>query len=741
MLTHYLKIAFRNIWKHKTQSLIGVFSLAFGVACFISAYYWLRYETGYDGFYPDAAHIYRIYSVGKQSGKVNERVPGILETKLHEHFPAIETSAGFTVGYENYSADETPYIRLRTLYADSAFFHLFPQRFISGDARQPLQTSRYIILTETTAIRLFGNVEKAIGQQVSSTIYRFLAPYTVTAVVKDPPPNTNLSFDAIHFHEMENNFISNMPEATQWTFFNKQMYVKLHPRTNTDELAGQLHDFTSRLETNANIELRILPIGDVRYGLNTDLPFTLGFIRLLVAAGLLLLFSAFFNFLNLYLGLFRQRIRELRQRMVSGATGGQIVIQMLFELTCVVLLALALALCLVVTIRPALSGLLDIPVETSQFMYQFMVCGVWVMMLMLLAGTFPLWQLSRTVLRHLTKRTLAVKPVLRRVTVAMQLTVSVVFIVAALVVMMQIRFVNHKDLGFDRNGIVQLSAIPGMHSDALKQKLETIPQIENITENGFEPQHEARAMITDVEWQGKPLHEKPTFQHVFADSRFVEIFRVQMLMGEWWNEGEQRKIVLNEEAVRVMGLSEPIGAIIRMYPLFMSNLGDTPMYEYEVAGVVKDFHTLSLRSRIHPAIFRSGFSDDFYVRVIPGQEQEAMKRISAILPDIDASMADVRMTTLDELFDRLNHSEQVGLKMFSVLATVCLLISLFGIYAVAVASTQPLTDLNDKIILCSDNQYHFGLFFLYHSCQRMPKKEKNAKLYHIHIKYSLIFLR
>ena len=151
------------MWKNKTQSLIGVFSLAFGVACFVSAYYWLRYETGYDGFYPDAAHIYRIYSVGKQSGKVNERVPGILETKLHEHFPAIETSACFVIHfpmYENYSAVEMPHIRLRTLYADSAFFRLFPQRFISGDAWQSLQTSRYIILTETTAIRLFGDVEK-----------------------------------------------------------------------------------------------------------------------------------------------------------------------------------------------------------------------------------------------------------------------------------------------------------------------------------------------------------------------------------------------------------------------------------------------------------------------------------------------------------------------------------------------------------------------------------------------------
>ena len=82
MFIHYLKIAFRNMWKDRTQSLVGIFGLAFGLTCFVPALYWLRYETSYDGFYPDAAHIYRIYSVEKKSGKVNEKVPGIAEKNI-----------------------------------------------------------------------------------------------------------------------------------------------------------------------------------------------------------------------------------------------------------------------------------------------------------------------------------------------------------------------------------------------------------------------------------------------------------------------------------------------------------------------------------------------------------------------------------------------------------------------------------------------------------------------------------
>jgi putative ABC transport system permease protein len=109
-----------------------------------------------------------------------------------------------------------------------------------------------------------------------------------------------------------------------------------------------------------------------------------------------------------------------------------------------------------------------------------------------------------------------------------------------------------------------------------------------------------------------------------------------------------------------------------------------------VAGVVKDFHTLSLRNRILPTIFipSSESYNTLYIRVAPGRELEAIRRITAILPGIDATLTDTRLTLLVELYDRLNYSEQAGLKMFSLLATVCLLISLFGIYAVATASTQ-----------------------------------------------------
>ena len=689
MFAHYFKIAFRNLWKYRMQSLIGIFGLAFGIACFVPALYWLRYETAYDSFYPDAEHIYRIYSFDKHSGKVNELISGILERKLHEQFPATENTTVFFIETDHCRSVGMPHIRLRTVFADSAFLNVFPQVVLSGDARQPLENLNNIVLTEAVAVRLFGDAEKAIGQQIISTLFPWDQPYTVTAVVKNPPPNTNIPFDAILCHKqlaLQKSFAERSVEQI-WSFATLQGYVRFHPHTAIDVLAEQLRNFPSQLDANANMELRLLPVSDVRYRLNTDVPFTMNFIRLFVAAGILLICCALFNFLSAHLDIFQQRIREFRQRMVHGAKSRQLIVQMLFELTCSILLSLLPAFLTIILIRPVFSGLLNIAVEMSALVKLFIVCGTGMMSLILVAGFFLFWRLSLLSSYNVYKKQ---APVLRRMAVTFQLAVSVVFIVAASVVMMQMRFVGQKDFGFDRKGIIQLSGL-SFYTDndvltILKNELASIPQIESITGAYFEPQHnvntfnsEINMMTTEVEWPGKLQSENPVFQWFITDSRFAETFGLKMQAGEWFDEAGAHKIVLNGEAVRMMGLSEPIDAIIRING-----------QEYNVVGVVNDFHTLSLRSRIYPAIFSQfrGMLPNLYIRAVTGREQEAIQRINAILPEIDASLVEIQPTPLAELYDRLNHSERAGLQLFAVLSTVCLIISLFGIYAVAAASAQ-----------------------------------------------------
>ena len=148
-------------------------------------------------------------------------VSGILDRKLHDRFPAMQTSTVFFIDQNDCKTEGTPYVRLLTLFTDSAFLDVFPQTIVSGDAWHPLQVANNMILTETVAVRLFGDVEKAIGQSVKSTgLTQYDPPYTVTAVIKDPPSNTHLSFEAILSHEqikMHKTFVDESGKAI-WNF-------------------------------------------------------------------------------------------------------------------------------------------------------------------------------------------------------------------------------------------------------------------------------------------------------------------------------------------------------------------------------------------------------------------------------------------------------------------------------------------------------------------------------------------
>lgn len=207
-------------------------------------------------------------------------------------------------------------------------------------------------------------------------------------------------------------------------------------------------------------------------------------------------------------------------------------------------------------------------------------------------------------------------------------------------------------------------------------------------DTNFKPQHhvDPMAIFTNVEWEGKPLDTKVDFHLYGTDHRFGETFDLKMLMGRWWTEGNELSVVLNESAVRAMGLQDPVGSIIRMP--WWSDF--SVIKEYEIVGVVNDFHALSFRESIHPMLFipSGGLVNNLYIRVIPGEEGNIAHHITELLPKIDPTLADTRITPIGTLYDQLNQSEIVGLKIFSFLAFACLLISLFGIYAVATASTK-----------------------------------------------------
>lgn len=691
MLKQYMKIAFRNLRKHQARMLVAIIGLAFAVACFVPALYWVEYEKTYDSFYPDAGDIYRVYTFDKQSGKDNSLVSGILWRNLNEQYPAMHDATVFFVEQNDCKTENVPFARMRTIFTDSTFFSVFPQVVLSGEIHQPLQVKNNIVLSESMACRLFGSVEKAVGQKLQSTSLSYDEPYTVTAVVRDAPENTNLAFDAILSHDqisLQKTWNSDSKEAV-WNLAAMQMYVKLPSNTDIHHLETLLAAFPTKEYEKTEMEVRMMPIADVRHQLNPDVPFTLNFIRVFVVAGVLLMVSALFNFLHLHLGLYYQRLREFHLRSVNGASRGQLVQQMLTEIGVSGCCSLVIAFGLTLLALSAFANLLGIQMETAALLRLFSLVGLGLLGIIFLTGFGMFWRISHLATApYVMVKAMAGRNMLQSLAVVFQLVASIVFIVATLVVTNQMSYVRHKDLGFEQKGLLYLSGLqPFMEenlSEALKKTLLSIPQIETISYAEFTPQHQVNpfSMTTNVEWEGKESGNEQAFNYVVTDSNFDDVFHVKMLAGQWLAENGEDNIVLNETAVRVMGLKNPVGSVLRI------KLNEEKTYR--VVGVVKDFHTTSLRNQILPTFFKTSSYplNNIYFRTFPGQEQEAIARINAALPGIDAVFSDVSPLTMTELYNRLNNSEQVGLKIFSILAVICLAISLIGIYAVSLTSTR-----------------------------------------------------
>lgn len=468
-------------------------------------------------------------------------------------------------------------------------------------------------------------------------------------------------------------------------------YIRFSEHADIQNIEKQLPGFIEKLNTDAQVETRIMPITHIRHELNSDVPFTLNFIGLFVISGALLLFAALFNFMNFHIDMFSQRHRELHLRMVNGASGGELVRQMLVEQGCAVLASVLLGAWLIWLVRPAFSGLLEIPMEVVPLTILFAGCTFAILVVMLLLGGIAFSRLSKFAMRPASIRENAGRSWLRHGAITLQLAVSILFIVASLVVMQQMRFVNHKELGLDKNGVLQLTGFTdygGKVQAALMQELAKIPQITSISDAYFQPQHTLGAMEQEanVQWEGKASNNQTVFHRIFTDEQFAETFRLKFTAGTYWQKGQRNKVVLNETAVRTMELKEPIGSIIRI-----PSIDDvSKMIEYEVVGVVKDFHALSMRNSIKPMVLLpSDYPNNMiYMRVVPGEEAEAVRRIMDTLRQVDPIVSEAKLTAVGDLYEDLNRTEEVGLDMFSILATISLLLSLCGIYAIATASTR-----------------------------------------------------
>ncbi len=706
MIKSYLKIAWRNLAKNKTFSLINIIGLATGLACFILIALYVVDELSYDKYNDKADRIYRVNSDIRFGGTDLKLATNsdMMGATLKKDYPQVEQYVRF------YASNGSKLIKKgnefidepAVVHADSTLFDVFTFHVIAGEAKNALNEPNTVVLTEKAAKKYLGTVD-AIGKTIETNDNRSTL-YKVTAVVKDMPRNAHFNFD--FFFSMDNvdygwgNYLSH----------NFQTYIVLKPGTDPREFEKNFPKFIDRyclpqarqfmqinsmedFEKSGNkLEYSLMPLTDIHLhsdrfpelGVNSSIQY----VYIFSAVALFILLIACVNFMNLSTARSANRAKEVGIRKVLGTEKRSLITQFLTESTLTVFASLLLALCLVwlsVSYFNDISGKSLSVKELLQPRYilfllliPFVVGG--------LAGMYPAFFLSSfqpiSVLKAKINNGFS-RNYLRSGLVVFQFFTSIVLIIGTIVVFRQLNYIQNKKIGFNKDQVLVVNGTGalGNNADAFKNEIEKMNSVKMASFAGYLPVSNSSRSDNTFSTEAV-MNEKNGFnmQVWNIDYNYIPTLGMEMAQGRNFSKefgSDSTAVIINESTAKVIGISDPVGK-----KLYTTDGNASNTISYTIVGVVKNFNFESLRQNIGPLCFRLGYNKwATAFKVSPGNMQGLVKNIEskwkAMAPGMPFSYQ-----FLDESFDRMYRVEQRIGKIaiaFAIMAIVIACLGLFGL--------------------------------------------------------------
>ena len=706
MLSNYFTIACRNLWSHKRDTLINLLSLIVGLSCCVMAIVIIYCEMSYDRFHPDGHHIYRVLRerVSNEQTQVRWLTSGALARTLEAEMPEVELASKNRI-YPVVVRYEDRELTLAQGQVDDQFFELFHFPFLAGDASALLRPYR-VAITKSAAERLFGKADP-IGKVITIRERYYGGDYTVAAVLQTPPRFSSIQFDLLHFTNGRTQ--EAIFDWTQWRGLVQQAGIETFVRLRDGVDAGEFEEKMSGVierymgaDVRRILSFRLQPLARLHlYGVrdyNLSSGGDVQMLYLFAAIAVLVLAIAAINFVNLATARSMYRAHEVGMRKVVGARRGQLVQQFLCETVLLALLAVVIAVPLARVALSELSARTDAYYALDASMLFVLLPGLLGLAVFvgLMAGVYPAFYFSGFRPADVLKGVAYLPGArLRQVLVVAQFAIAILLVIVADVVYRQLDFIQHKDLGFDKEHLVLLPIFkldrrlktnddPWLVAqyNTVKQAFLEHPNIVSASAFRFLPGQDGGGFVRIVKPEGQD-HTEWRMPVQEADEDFFATFGVSILAGRTFSPEVERDrthaYILNETAVRALGWTVE-DAVGRRFGRARSE-DDA---RGTVIGVIADFHYASLREPIGPAVFayRQWFFDYLALRV---------RDFLAVRPFLEATWdtfmpADkpFAFTFLDEELDAIYRTERVlGQAVTAFAGLVCLLacLGLFGLAA------------------------------------------------------------
>ena len=705
-----LKTLFKTIWSHltlnKIHAVINIGGLAIGIGCSLIIYKIIAYESGFDSYHRNYKNVYRLIN------EYNDPVEGIkyYEAQVHpvgealrNDFSGIDAVMTFyaakgQISIENNNGDIQKYQENTGLvYAEPNIFRIFDFNFLAGDPSKALVNKGSVVITSSLAQKYFN----LSPEKIDEAINRFLiinnkGALQVTGIISDPPQNTDLPFKIIANYKDQTLSNPYFRDGLDWQEGNSatNCYLLLPKNISATAFENQLSAFHLKYhKTGSTIDQKYVlqPLSELHSGLcnnysNRQVPDKS--LLILGIIGLFLIIIASINFINLSVVQAIERFKEIGIKKIFGESKSQSIFQFLIESVFITYIAAFIGLILAHFLFIYFEGVIghrlnsDLLTNPNTFIYLFLLATT----IGLLSGLYPSMIIAGmnanvALKSSLTPKNSSASLSLRRTLVIIQFTISLVLITGTLVMNRQLNYFLNKDLGFNKESIL-LATLPDSNKDKLellKAKLLKYPEIEMVSFG-------ARSPMADWKVNSTINHPSIAKDEYYAnlksaDEDYIDLFELKIIAGQKYSKvNNNGDAVVNRKLTKLLGFNDPQKAIGERFK-FGSN-----GTEFNIVGVVEDFHARSLQKNMENVIF-SNLSFNLYEMAVKinsttlnsAANQELVKKVQfewdSIFPnDI------LNYTFFDDKIASFYKDEKNTSSLIQLFALIAILIGSLGLY-------------------------------------------------------------
>jgi putative ABC transport system permease protein len=707
MLQNYLKIAWRNLLKHKSFSLINILGLSIGIAACLIIFLYVHDEMNFDLYNVKKDRIVRVTTTlhTPESDVALSTSPAPLADALKRYYPEVEAAVRFQNPDQAVKWKQDIFKETNFFKTDQSVFSVFDFEFLEGVPAAALVHPASIVITETTAKKYFGNAS-ALGKIMVCNDEN----YTVTAVIKDRPANSDLPIDAMLSADYSNmtHWMDDLPVHTYVLFYKnpdltkfKAKLVELSRRFAQPELdaGGGADKYKAIFEPE--------PLSAVHFSLGKldDTPKgNKQFIFIFSLLAVFILLIALLNYINLSTAKATERAKEVGIRKVSGASQFQLVRQFLFEAFFLLLIACLLAVGLAQLGLPLFNKILQTKLSI-QWATAFGFVGIIFLVTLLLAGLYPAFVLSAfqpaKVLKGSWRRSSG-GVLLRKILTITQFAMAAALITGTTVIYHQMKFIRETNLGFNKDQLLNIwfptdSAHMGSVK-AFQHELRQRPEISGLTVGNGMTAGGGTLGSTKLETNGKKREMMCIYYSIDPD--FLPVFQIPLLEGrnlsDSFTTDRKEAFLVNEAFVKSMGWKSGIGKII-----------DGMDHKGPVVGVVKNFYFNSLHNKIDPLImvYNQTPANTTTVRIKPKDLPILKELFKKNLPTVPMDYS-----FFDEILNKQYEKDRMTMSLFNDFTVLAIFVSCLGLYGlVALIAVQRTKEIGIRKVLGATLRQLFSL--------------------------------